>query len=220
MSLKKLALALATVVAIALPALAQTPGATIAGRVVDATGLTVPGVTVTLQGDDIRRSLTSSPRSMDGYRFSISRRVVQDDRGASGLHDDRPRARHRRRRKVRGAPGADGGRGGGADRRRQRRAADRRHEGHGRRRRTSPLDELSKIPTSRDPFAIMRSVPGVLVDRVNIGGNETGQQPNFVSKGTRPQDAVWAMDGVAITDMALTGPRRPTSTTTTSIRFR
>ena len=66
-------------------------------------------------------------------------------------------------------------------------------------------DELTKIPTSRDPFALMRSVPGVLVDRVNIGGNETGQQSNFVSKGTRPQDAVWTMDGVNITDMSATG---------------
>jgi hypothetical protein len=37
-------------------------------------------------------------------------------------------------------------------------------------------DELTKIPTSRDPFALMRTVQGVLVDRVNIGGNETGQQ--------------------------------------------
>ena len=66
-------------------------------------------------------------------------------------------------------------------------------------------DELQKIPTSRDPFALMRSVPGVLVDRVNIGGNETGQQSNFASKGTRPQDASWTLDGVEITDMAATG---------------
>jgi len=66
-------------------------------------------------------------------------------------------------------------------------------------------DELGKIPTSRDPFALMRSVPGVLVDRVNIGGNETGQQSNFASKGTRPQDAVWTMDGINITDMTATG---------------
>ena len=51
----------------------------------------------------------------------------------------------------------------------------------------------------------MRSVPGVLVDRVNIGGNETGQQSNFASKGTRPQDASWTLDGVEITDMAATG---------------
>ncbi len=67
------------------------------------------------------------------------------------------------------------------------------------------IDELTNIPTSRDPFSLLRSVNGVLVDRVNVGGNETGQQSNFVSKGTRPQDAVWTLDGVAITDMTLTG---------------
>jgi hypothetical protein len=67
------------------------------------------------------------------------------------------------------------------------------------------IDELTNIPTSRDPFSLLRTVNGVLVDRVNVGGNETGQQSNFVSKGTRPQDAVWTMDGVAITDMTLTG---------------
>ena len=65
--------------------------------------------------------------------------------------------------------------------------------------------ELTMIPTSRDPFALMRTVPGVLVDRVNVGGNETGQQSNFQSKGTRPQDAVWTLDGVVVTDMAAVG---------------
>ncbi|HET9834625.1 MAG TPA: TonB-dependent receptor, partial [Vicinamibacterales bacterium] len=65
--------------------------------------------------------------------------------------------------------------------------------------------ELKNIPTSRDPFALMRSVPGVLVDRVNIGGNETGQQSNFTMKGTRPQDAVWTLDGIVVTDMTLNG---------------
>ena len=67
------------------------------------------------------------------------------------------------------------------------------------------FDELRNIPTSRDPFALMRSVPGVLVDRVNIGGNETGQQSNFTMKGTRPQDAVWTLDGIVVTDMTLLG---------------
>jgi hypothetical protein len=33
--------------------------------------------------------------------------------------------------------------------------------------------ELDKIPTSRDPWAPLRTVPGVMVDRVNIAGNET-----------------------------------------------
>jgi len=65
--------------------------------------------------------------------------------------------------------------------------------------------ELAAIPTSRDPFALMRSVPGVLLDRVNVGGNETGQAPSVASKGTRPQDTVWTLDGVVITDMAAIG---------------
>src|SRR5712692_3381562 len=66
-------------------------------------------------------------------------------------------------------------------------------------------DELARIPTSRDPWALLRTVPGVMVDRVNIGGNETGQQSNFQAKATRPADAVWTMDGVVITDMAAIG---------------
>jgi hypothetical protein len=66
-------------------------------------------------------------------------------------------------------------------------------------------NELEDIPTSRDPWALLRTVPGVMVDRVNIAGNETGQQSNFQSKGTRPQDAVWTMDGVVITDMSAVG---------------
>jgi hypothetical protein len=65
--------------------------------------------------------------------------------------------------------------------------------------------ELNAIPTSRDPWALLRTVPGVMVDRVNIAGNETGQQSNFQAKGTRPADAVWTMDGVVITDMAAIG---------------
>ncbi|HMD36563.1 MAG TPA: TonB-dependent receptor [Vicinamibacterales bacterium] len=65
--------------------------------------------------------------------------------------------------------------------------------------------ELTTIPTSRDAFALVRTVPGVLVDRVNVGGNETGQAPTIVSKGTRPQDTVWTLDGIVITDMAAAG---------------
>lgn len=66
-------------------------------------------------------------------------------------------------------------------------------------------DELSKIPTSRDPWALLRTVPGVVVDRINIAGNETGQQSGFASKGTRREDAVWTLDGVVVTDMAAVG---------------
>ena len=66
-------------------------------------------------------------------------------------------------------------------------------------------DELSRVPNSRDPWALLRTVPGVSLDRVNIAGNETGQQSSFVAKGARQGDAVWTMDGVPITDMATNG---------------
>jgi hypothetical protein len=66
-------------------------------------------------------------------------------------------------------------------------------------------DELKNIPTSRDPFSLIRSVPGALVDRVNIAGNETGQQLIVVAKAARPQDTSWTLDGVEITDMAAAG---------------
>jgi hypothetical protein len=36
-------------------------------------------------------------------------------------------------------------------------------------------EELEKIPTARDPWAILPETPGVLTDRINVGGNESGQ---------------------------------------------
>ncbi|MDA8018528.1 MAG: TonB-dependent receptor [Thermoanaerobaculia bacterium] len=65
--------------------------------------------------------------------------------------------------------------------------------------------ELEKIPTSRDPWVILQTVPGVQVDRVNVGGNESGQQSNYVGPGSSGDEAVWAVDGVVITDMAAIG---------------
>ena len=34
------------------------------------------------------------------------------------------------------------------------------------------LDELQNIPTARDPWVVLQSVPGIIVDRVNVGGAE------------------------------------------------
>jgi Carboxypeptidase regulatory-like domain len=70
---------------------------------------------------------------------------------------------------------------------------------------TISKDELIQIPTSRDPWALMRTVPGVIVDRVNVAGSESGQQSNFFSKGADGKDSVWSLDGVIITDMAAIG---------------
>ena len=43
------------------------------------------------------------------------------------------------------------------------------------------------------------------MDRVNIAGNESGQQSSFAAKGSARADAVWNLDGVNITDMAAIG---------------
>ncbi|HSL22752.1 MAG TPA: TonB-dependent receptor [Vicinamibacterales bacterium] len=66
-------------------------------------------------------------------------------------------------------------------------------------------DELARIPNSRDPWALLRTVPGIVVDRINIAGNETGQQSNYSGKGTLGNQSTWTMDGVVITDMSATG---------------
>ena len=38
------------------------------------------------------------------------------------------------------------------------------------------LEELQNIPSGRDPWVVMQTVPGIIVDRVNVGGSESGQQ--------------------------------------------
>jgi hypothetical protein len=66
-------------------------------------------------------------------------------------------------------------------------------------------DELQKIPSSRDPWVVLQTVPGIIVDRVNVGGAESGQQSNYQAKGAAGSDNTWNLDGVAITDMAALG---------------
>jgi outer membrane receptor protein involved in Fe transport len=65
--------------------------------------------------------------------------------------------------------------------------------------------ELQEVPSSRDPWVVLQTVPGVIVDRVNVGGAESGQQSNYVAKGAGGGENTWNMDGVAITDMAALG---------------
>src|SRR5690242_9431770 len=65
--------------------------------------------------------------------------------------------------------------------------------------------ELQNIPTARDPWVVLQTVPGIIVDRVNVGGAESGQQSAYQAKGAGGGENTWNMDGVAITDMAALG---------------
>ena len=70
---------------------------------------------------------------------------------------------------------------------------------------TITKEEIAEIPNARDPWAMLRTVPGVILDRVNIGGNENGQQANFVGKGDNGDNTMWNLDGVVITDTGSVG---------------
>ncbi len=65
--------------------------------------------------------------------------------------------------------------------------------------------ELDQIPTARDPWSLLNQAPGVVVDRVNVGGNESGQQSNFLGTGSASSQNTFAVDGVILTDMAAIG---------------
>jgi len=64
------------------------------------------------------------------------------------------------------------------------------------------LDELQNVPTARDPWVVMQSVPGVVMDRVNVGGSESGQQAGFMGKGASSGQTTWNVDGMPLTDMS------------------
>jgi Carboxypeptidase regulatory-like domain/TonB-dependent Receptor Plug Domain len=194
---------LALFVGLSASALAQVQGGTIGGTIRDEQGGVLPGVTVTLQGADATRDFTTDTdgtfRFLDlapgSYKLSAALQGF-----ATIVHEDLVAAVGRTvdlrlTMKIAGVAETITVSGGPP-------IVDTKATGTAT---NFTSDELTKIPTSRDPFALMRTVPGVLVDRVNIGGNETGQQSNVASKGTRPQDAVWTIDGVVITDMTATG---------------
>jgi hypothetical protein len=65
--------------------------------------------------------------------------------------------------------------------------------------------EMNSVPTARDPWAVLQTTAGVMVDRVNVGGSESGQQSQYVAKGSSNTQGTWNIDGINVTDMAATG---------------
>src|SRR5512140_2301525 len=74
-------------------------------------------------------------------------------------------------------------------------------------------EAMQSLPTARDPWVVLQLAPSIMVDRENVGGNESGQQSGFVAKGDatggmgRNQGAnnIWSVDGIDITDPAALG---------------
>jgi len=64
---------------------------------------------------------------------------------------------------------------------------------------------LSSLPTSRNPWTILNLVPGMMLDREDVGGNESGQQSSFYGLGASDDDTTWNVDGANITDPSAIG---------------
>jgi hypothetical protein len=73
---------------------------------------------------------------------------------------------------------------------------------------TVSAQELEKIPTARDPWAVLQKTPGVLTDRINVGGNE-GSQSSFIGSGTAVEVRPSFQPAPGSTEMRLTGALPP-----------
>lgn len=64
---------------------------------------------------------------------------------------------------------------------------------------------LMGLPTARNPWVIMSLIPGMLIDREDVGGNEAGQQSSYFGHGSSEDDNTWGIDGANITDNSALG---------------
>jgi hypothetical protein len=188
---------LALAIIVATPAAAQYQTGNIYGTVTDNSGNALPGVTVTLSGVVAPRTFVTDAQG--NFRFlnldpglyqldaeltglaKVSRRNIDVNIGRNTNIDVKLRPAIEETLTVTAdAP-----------------IIDVRRTGTGT---TIEEEELLHLPTARDPWVIMAQVPGVLVDRINVGGNESGQQSVYVGKGTVMGQNTWNVDGVNITD--------------------
>lgn len=64
--------------------------------------------------------------------------------------------------------------------------------------RTVDYNELQSIPLARDPFVILQTTASIVMDRENVGGNESGSQSKAASKGAQVYDSFLRLDGVIV----------------------
>jgi hypothetical protein len=64
---------------------------------------------------------------------------------------------------------------------------------------------MQSLPTARNPWTVMNLVPGMMMDREDVGGAESGQQSSMFGHGASDQDTTWNVDGANITDPSAIG---------------
>lgn len=180
---------------------AQTAGGNVVGKIVDSSGSAVPGVTVTLSGigapqifvtgtNGSYRFLNQSPGRYDVSAelsgFSTIHRAVDVSIGANSEIDMTMSPTVSEAITVSALTPV----------------IDVRNTGT-----SSDINEqeLREVPSARDPWVVLQTVPGVLVSTVNVGGNQSGQQSYFIGKGIERHQTEWNLDGVNVTEMQATG---------------
>lgn len=66
---------------------------------------------------------------------------------------------------------------------------------------TFSREALDALPSARDPWVILEQTPGMVMDRQNVGGNQSGQQSSFLAHGS-DLNQQWNVNGATVTDMA------------------
>lgn len=185
---------------LAVPAMAQLQSGNLYGTVVGPDGTPIPGVTVTLTG--VGAPQTTLTDEQGQFRFlglSPGLYTVENQlEGFAPARQENIEVNVGRNTEVKLTPLVEGHviEVTGSP------LLDTRRPAPGQ---TVTLTELQRIPTARDPWAVVSSTPGVLTDRINVGGNESGQQSAYVGPGSTGDQAVWSLDGMVITDMSAVG---------------
>ena len=197
-------LAMAFTLAIAATGLAQQPGE-IYGKVIDASGAVMPGVTVTLSSPMLLQPMTATSSDSGAYRFpglgvgvytvtfeiagfkTFVRSDVRMEIGATvQINATLQVSSVSETVTVSGATPL----------------VDLRDTGKTNR---FTQEVLQSIPSARDPWVIVEQSAGVAMDRSNVGGSASGQQSLFVARGALMSQQKWNLDGVDVTDMNATG---------------
>jgi hypothetical protein len=205
MNARCLAAALAVLLAVANPALAQTQTGEITGRVTDSSAAVLPGVTVTLTSPVLLQPLSAVTSENGSYRFpnlpvglydlrfelsgfrTVIREGVRIETGFTAqVNSALDVSAVQETITVSGeSPIVDTTRAGTGT--------------------TFNQEMLQRIPSARDPWVMLEQTAGITMDRANVGGTQSGQQSGYISRGGNTQNNMWAIDGVVITDLVATG---------------
>jgi hypothetical protein len=211
--------ALALVVC-AVPAAAQVQTGEVFGRVTDNTGAVLPGVTVTLSGPALLQPMVATTSETGSYQFPripigtytvafdlpgfqrVVREGIRVDIGFSAqINQQLAISTVQEEVTVTGESPVVDTRSTTA--------------------KTSfDLETLQSIPSARDPWVMLERVPNIAVDRINVGGTQSGQQSGYISRGSTSATTSGRSTAWTSPTCRRWAPRRSTTTSTCSRRCR